>query len=156
MATVSSAGAFGASINMSTASVGAAPTGRMELSFGSFGTYIATASASTGLLPGGWYAQGAYSRGYTKGYIRNAKADVQSALAVVGKMWENNSFRLTWLMGEQHTGITWLGISREQMEKEPEKLSERQLRVLATLAVSYREQIADADAVRTRNGERIT
>ena len=35
---------------------------------------------------------------------------------------------------------------REQMEKEPEKLSERQLRVLATLAVSYREQIADADA----------
>ena len=86
------AGAFGASINMSTASVGAEPTGR--------------------------YAQGAYSRGYTKGYIRNAKADVQSALAVVGKMWENNSFRLTWLMGEQHTGITWLGISREQMEKD--------------------------------------
>ena len=112
------AGAFGASINMSTASVGAEPTGRMELSFGSYGTFIATASASTGLLPGGWYAQGAYSRGYTKGYIRNAKADVQSALAVVGKMWENNSFRLTWLMGEQHTGITWLGISREQMEKD--------------------------------------
>jgi len=35
---------------------------------------------------------------------------------------------------------------REQMEKEPGKLSERQLRVLATLAVSYRSQIADADA----------
>ena len=35
---------------------------------------------------------------------------------------------------------------REQMEKEPQKLSERQLRVLATMAVSYRAQIADADA----------
>ena len=35
---------------------------------------------------------------------------------------------------------------REQMETEPEKLSERQLRVLATMAVSYRAQIADADA----------
>lgn len=35
---------------------------------------------------------------------------------------------------------------REQMENEPEKLSERQLRVLATLAASYRDQIADADA----------
>ncbi len=35
---------------------------------------------------------------------------------------------------------------REQMEKEPQKLSERQLRVLAALAVSYRDQIADADA----------
>lgn len=35
---------------------------------------------------------------------------------------------------------------REQMENEPEKLSERQLRVLATLAASYRGQISDADA----------
>lgn len=35
---------------------------------------------------------------------------------------------------------------REQMEKEPQKLSERQLRVLAAMAVSYRDQIADADA----------
>ena len=35
---------------------------------------------------------------------------------------------------------------REQMEKDPEKLSERQLRVLATMAVSYRAQIAEADA----------
>ena len=41
---------------------------------------------------------------------------------------------------------------REQMEAEPGKLSERQLRVLATLAVSYRTQIADADARLTALG----
>ena len=35
---------------------------------------------------------------------------------------------------------------REQMEKEPEKLSERQLRVLASMAVSYGRQIPDAHA----------
>ena len=35
---------------------------------------------------------------------------------------------------------------REQMSKEPEKLSIRQLRVLASLAASYRDQIADADS----------
>jgi hypothetical protein len=34
---------------------------------------------------------------------------------------------------------------REQMENEPEKLSERQLKVLASMAVSYRDQIPDAD-----------
>ena len=34
---------------------------------------------------------------------------------------------------------------REQMVEEPEKLSERQLKVLASMAVSYREQIPDAD-----------
>ena len=35
---------------------------------------------------------------------------------------------------------------REQMNGEPEKLSERQLRVLAAMAVTYRSQIPDADA----------
>ena len=35
---------------------------------------------------------------------------------------------------------------REQAEREPEKLSERQLRVLASMAASYREQIPEADA----------
>lgn len=34
---------------------------------------------------------------------------------------------------------------REQMENEPQKLSERQLRVLAAMAASYRDQIANAD-----------
>ena len=41
---------------------------------------------------------------------------------------------------------------REQMEKEPEKLSERQLRVLAAMAVTYRGQIPDADDRLSRIG----
>ena len=41
---------------------------------------------------------------------------------------------------------------REQMEKEPDRLSERQLRGLATLAMSYRSQISDADARLTALG----
>ena len=36
--------------------------------------------------------------------------DVQSAMAVLGWMNGRNSLRLTWLMGDQHTGITWNGI----------------------------------------------
>jgi DNA topoisomerase-1 len=35
---------------------------------------------------------------------------------------------------------------REQLENEPEKMSERQLKVLAAMAVSYRAQINDADS----------
>ncbi len=35
---------------------------------------------------------------------------------------------------------------REQAEREPERLSEKQLRALASVAASYRDQIADADA----------
>ena len=108
------AGAFGASINMSTASVGQDPFASSEMSVGSYGTFISTFAAGTGLMKSGLYFNAAYSRGLTDGYIRNAYADVQSAIAVLGWMKADNSLRLTYLMGEQKTGITWEGISPEQ------------------------------------------
>ena len=114
----SGAGAFGASINMSTASVSHLPFASADLSVGSYGTYISTYSAGTGLMKSGVYFNAAYSRGLTDGYIRNAYADVQSAMAVLGWMNDKNSLRLTYLMGDQKTGITWEGISLEQYEKD--------------------------------------
>ena len=110
------AGAFGASINMSTASVSPDPFGSAEMSVGSYGTFITTFAAGTGLTKSGLYFNAAYSRGLTDGYIRNAYADVQSAMAVLGWLRGNNSLRLTYLMGDQKTGITWEGISPEQYE----------------------------------------
>ena len=110
------AGAFGASINMSTASVGSEPFASAEMSSGSYGTYVGTFAAGSGLLKSGLYFNAAYSRGITDGYIRNAFADVQSAMAVLGWINDRNSLRLTWLMGDQRTGITWEGISLEQYE----------------------------------------
>ena len=107
-------GAFGASINMSTASVSLDPFGTAEMSAGSYGTFISTFAAGTGLTKSGLYLNAAYSRGMTDGYIRNAYADVQSAMAVLGWLNGNNSLRLTYLMGDQKTGITWEGISPEQ------------------------------------------
>lgn len=107
-------GAFGASINMSTASVGSDPYGAVDLGYGSYNTFTATAAAGTGLMRSGLYMDFAYSRGLTDGYIRNAFADVQSAFAVVGWMNERNSLRLTWLFGDQRTGITWNGIDLDQ------------------------------------------
>ena len=112
------AGAFGASINMSTAAVTPDPFGSAEMSVGSYGTFISTFAAGTGLTKSGVYFNAAYSRGLTDGYIRNAYADVQSAMAVLGWMRGNNSLRLTYLMGDQKTGITWEGISLEQYEQD--------------------------------------
>lgn len=104
------AGAFGASVNMSTASVGSDPYARAEVSAGSYNTFMATVGAGTGLTRSGVYFDFAYTRNYTDGYIRNAKAKVQSAYAALGWMNETNSLKLTYLMGDQHTGITWNGI----------------------------------------------
>ena len=109
------AGAFGASVNMSTASVGTEPYARFDYARGAWNTSMTTVAAGTGLLPGGFYASAAYSRNTTDGYIRNAWAKVQSAFAVLGWMNETNSLRFTWLMGNQHTGITWNGISASKM-----------------------------------------
>ncbi len=109
-------GAFGASINMSTASVGSHPYANVSLGYGSYGTFTATTSVGTGLTRKGLYLDFAYSRGLTDGYIRNAFADVQSAFAVLGWLDERNSLRLTWLYGDQHTGITWHGIDLSQYE----------------------------------------
>lgn len=103
-------GAFGASVNMSTASVGAEPYVSAEIAAGSYNTFMSTVAAGTGLTGSGIYFDFAYSRNLTDGYIRNAKAKVQSALAVLGWMKGSNSLKLTYLMGDQHTGITWNGI----------------------------------------------
>ena len=107
------AGAFGASVNMSTASAVADPYVRAEVSAGSYNTFTSTVAAGTGITRSGVYFDMAYSRSYTDGYIRNAKAKVQSALAVLGWMNATNSLKLTYLMGDQHTGITWNGIDLE-------------------------------------------
>lgn len=105
------AGAFGASVNMSTASVGPDPYAGADVAAGSYNTFMATVAAGTGLTRSGVYFDFAYSRNYTDGYIRNAKARVQSAFAALGWLKGNNSLKLTYLMGDQHSGITWNGIS---------------------------------------------
>ncbi len=112
------AGAFGASVNMSTASVSPDPFAAVDFSLGSWNTAMASIAAGTGLMKSGMYFNVAYSRGNTDGYIRNADVASQSAFAVLGWMDEKNSLRLTWLMGKQKSGITWDGIDLEQYEKD--------------------------------------
>ncbi len=108
------AGAFGASINMNTAFVGVEPSARLEFSGGSYNTFITTLSSSSGISDKGFYGSAAYSRGTTDGYIRNAFVRSQSAFVALGWLSGKNSLRLTYLMGDQHSGITWDGISLEQ------------------------------------------
>ena len=48
-------GAFGASINMNTASVGADAYGSVDIGYGSYNTFTATATAGTGLTESGVY-----------------------------------------------------------------------------------------------------
>lgn len=116
--TMSGAGDFGASINMSTALVQPSPSSRTVISGGSFDTWMLQTSASTGLGKKGFYADVFVSLGTTDGYIRNAFVRSASAFAVAGWLGKRNSLRLTYLMGLQRSGITWDGIDLEQYEKD--------------------------------------
>lgn len=112
------AGAFGASINMNTAFVAAEPSFSAEYSAGSYDTRISTFRASSGLLPTGLYFDVLWSSDRTEGYVSNGWGRSSSLLAVLGWLRERNSLRLTYLRGEQKTGITWTGISLADMERD--------------------------------------
>ncbi len=103
-------GAFGASVNMNTAFVTPDPSFRWELSAGSYGTVLTSVSGMSGLLPSGLYFSLAYSAGRTDGYIRNAGVESASLFSVLGWLKGRNSLRLTYLMGDQKSGMTWDGI----------------------------------------------
>ena len=112
------AGAFGASINMSTAYVSPKPYSTLELGGGSFNTGTLSVVAGSGFVSNGFYADIAFSAGNTDGYIRNAWADVYSLMGVAGWMHGNNSVKFTLLHGKQHTGITWEGIPASKMAED--------------------------------------
>lgn len=116
--TANGSGAFGASINMSTSSVSKNPFAGFDLSVGSWNTFITSFSAGTGLSKKGLYFNVAYNRGYTDGYVRNAKVRSQSAFISTGWIGENKSLRFTYLLGDQHSGITWDGIDLKQYYKD--------------------------------------
>ena len=110
--------AFGASINMRTLSTASEPYGNAEFSVGSYGTFMSTIGAGTGYSKSGLSADFRFSRNMGEGYIRNAKTDLISFFGSLGWYNGKSSVRINYILGDQKSGITWAGISREQMEKD--------------------------------------
>ncbi|MBO7268439.1 MAG: TonB-dependent receptor plug domain-containing protein [Bacteroidales bacterium] len=110
------AGAFGASLNLPTSSGKPDAYGAAEVSAGSYGTFMNSFAAGTGISPKGFSFDAIYSHGQTDGYIRNAKADLNS-LYLSGR-WEmsDKQIKLSYIFGDQVTGITWEGISPQMYE----------------------------------------
>ena len=110
------AGAFGASLNLQTASNKLKPYGAAEVSVGSYGTFMNTIGAGTGISSKGLSFDALYSQGQTEGYIRNAKADLNSLYLSGSWRGENSQLKLSYIMGDQVTGITWEGVSPQMYE----------------------------------------
>lgn len=113
--TAGGSGAFGASLRMDTNRPFGDPGGSIEYGAGSFGTQVLTLSGSTSRSPRGFSGTAVYSRTSTNGYIRNAGVRSQSALVSLDWRGKAQLVSFNWLLGSQHSGITWDGISPEQL-----------------------------------------
>ncbi|MEN6619223.1 MAG: TonB-dependent receptor [Rikenellaceae bacterium] len=109
-------GAFGASINMRTLFTQPNPYGNAEFGIASYKSFTTTIGAGTGLLRNGLSFDVRFSHNSGDGYIRNAKTNLNSLFATIGWLKGRSALRINYIMGDQKSGITWEGISREQME----------------------------------------
>ena len=109
-------GAFGANLSIVTSSLCATPSASASFSLGSYNTYLSSVAAATGIGKQGLYFNVVYSHGTSDGYIRNAKADLNSLYTTAGLRTEKGDLSLTYIYGDQCTGITWEGISPQMYE----------------------------------------
>ncbi len=119
---VNGSGAFGATVNMRTLYSRPNPYAGAEMAYGSFNTWNMAIGAGTGIgtkesfLPNGLGMDIRYAHNLTDGYIRNGKGNLQSLFTRLAFIRPDYSIKAYYIYGEQHTGITWEGISREMLE----------------------------------------
>lgn len=108
--------AFGASISLKSQGAKPEAYGEASTAIGSYNTFTSTIAAGTGILKNGLSLDARYSRVTGDGYIRNGGVNHRSAYAAISYYKDNQLLKLSYINGIQHTGITWEGISPEQMK----------------------------------------
>lgn len=112
---VNGPGAFGGSINMQTLLPNENPYTTVELSGGSWFTGVGSVASGTGRTDNGFSADIRYSFNTTEGYIDNAWARLHSLFASIDYMQNGHSLKFNYILGSQHSGITWEGCPPEML-----------------------------------------
>ena len=111
------AGAFGASINLLTASPSRSPYASIDASYGMYNSHKETLRVGTGLLDNHWAFDARLSNIGTDGYIDRASANLNSYFAQGGYYGHNTSVRLIAFGGKEKTYHAWDYASKEEMEQ---------------------------------------
>jgi iron complex outermembrane receptor protein len=111
------AAAFGASLSLKTAGARQDAYGEASTAVGSYNTFVSTLAAGTGVTKSGLSLDARYSRVTGDGYIRNGKVNHKNLYAALSHYTDNQLIRLSYINGIQHTGITWEGISPDEMKQ---------------------------------------
>lgn len=104
------AGAFGASINLSTNEVNKKFYAQSNNSFGSFNTFKNNLQFGTGILGNHFTVDGRVSRISSDGYIDRAKSNLQSFYLSTAYLNEKNSLRFNIFSGKEKTYQAWNGV----------------------------------------------
>ena len=101
------AGAFGATLNMQTESIGMEPFVGLDLSGGSYYSHKETLRFGTGLLKGHWGIQGRLSNIGSKGYLDRASTKLNSYFIQAGYFGDNTVVKFITFNGEEETYHAW-------------------------------------------------
>ncbi len=112
-------GAFGASIHLASASPASEAYWESVTTAGSFGTFQQHLALGSGWLKNGLNMDIGYSHLTSDGYLRNGWVDHESLFITLVKRFRKAGWRLNYIYGNQHTGITWEGASEEELAKDP-------------------------------------
>jgi len=110
------AGAFGASINISTNEVVKEAYGEFGYMYGSFNTWKNTVKTGTGLLYDHFTVDLRLSRIHSRGFIDRASSDLRSFYFSTAYIAKKTSFRINILFGKEKTYQAWYGISEPDLE----------------------------------------
>jgi len=107
------AGAFGASVNISTMTPPVDAGASADMSYGSFNSSRLTAKAWTGMLGDRFSMMVRASQIKSDGFVEHSAADIKSAM--VSGLWSapSDMIRFNMITGSQTTGISWWGVPVE-------------------------------------------
>ena len=111
------AGAFGATLNMLTETVGVKPFVGIDVSGGSYYSHKETLRFGTGLINGHWGIQGRLSNIGSKGYLDRASTKLNSYLLQAGYFGENTVVKLITWNGIEETYHAWNYTSKYEQDR---------------------------------------
>ncbi len=110
------AGAFGASVNIQTLSPGADAVATVTGTLGSFNTFKQSVIAGTGTIAERVSLLMRYSGLRSDGYVRHSGSDHRSMYVTGVYSAGRSRLKANVIIGEEQTGISWWGVTREMME----------------------------------------
>jgi iron complex outermembrane recepter protein len=104
------AGAFGATINLSTNEINKNFYAELNNSYGSFDTWKHTFKFGSGIIGNHFTIDGRLSKISSDGYMDRAKTDLRSFYVSTAYLSEKNSLRLNVFSGKERTYQAWNGV----------------------------------------------